>query len=34
VNRNGEFLRSRFDGVELEKAVAEIQASVKLQPVK
>jgi len=34
VNRNGEFLRSRFDGVELEKAVADIQAYLKLQPVK
>ena len=29
VHRNGEALRARFDGVELEKAVAEIQASVK-----
>jgi hypothetical protein len=31
VNRNGEFLRARFDGVELEKAVADIRAYLKLE---
>jgi hypothetical protein len=34
VNRNGEAIRPRFDGVDLEKAVADIQAYLKAGPSK